>query len=179
MSKTQNTLINGIAYSYVDMSLTIGALYPLQIASGFNGIPIKSIDYSANQSKSFNYENSSYATSLSYGKHEYSGSIKFTLDSFEFLRDQLYTLYGGTRSILDLPASDINITFANKGKVNSHVLKYVVFTKESNSGSEGDAIFSVSADFICSYINFGDPSKLGAVAITQAVLSSQSIDNQK
>lgn len=177
MAKKQNTLINGIAYSYVDMSITIEGLGPSQYVDGFVGIPIQSISYSANQQKTANYANSKYATSYSYGKVEFSGSISFTLDSMEYLRDKIFENFAESRSILDLPASTITITFSNKGKTNVHSIKNVIFTTENTDGSEGDDQFSVSCDFIASFINYGDASTLG-LGTVGAVIATASPDNQ-
>ena len=178
MSKKQNTLINGIAYNYVDMSVSFAGITVPAYAQGIVGIPVKNISYDATQSKTANYEYSKYATSYSYGKIEYKGTMTFTLDSLEFLRDRIFELFSGSRTILDLPACDVTITFANKGKINVHTLKNVIFTSEKTSGSEGDATFSVACDFLCSFINYGDPSALGLVAVTAAVVKEASGDNQ-
>jgi hypothetical protein len=178
MAKKQNTLINGIAYSYVDMSVSIAGVNPVLYAGGFVGIPVKSISYDSTQTKTANYENSKYATSYSYGKVEFAGSLTFTLDSLEFLRDRIYELTSSSRSILDLPACDITITYANKGKINVHTIKNAVFTTEKCSGSEGDATFAVSCDFIASFINYGDISSLGTAAVSAAIIKEATDDNQ-
>lgn len=178
MAKTQNTLVNGIAYSYVDMNIQITGLSAAAYAGGFTGFPIKSISYSSNQKKSANYENSKYATSYSFGKVEFSGTLTFTLDSLEFLRDAIYKLTANSRSILDLPPSDITITYSNKGKINIHTIKNVIFTTEGTSGSEGDDTFAVSCDFIASFINYGNPSELGLAAVAPAITAVLGTDNQ-
>lgn len=176
MAKKQNTLINGVAYSYVDMNFSIQGLESAY-ADGFVGIPVQSIDYTASQQKTANYENSKYATSYSYGKIEYSGSVTFTLDSMEFMRDRIFEITGDSRSILDLPPSDITITYSNKGKLNIHTLKNVIFSTENLSGSEGDDMFTVSCDFIASFVQYGDvTSGIGAVASLTKVINNN--DNQ-
>lgn len=173
MSKFQKTLVNGQAYSYVDMSFHIDGITDLD---GFVGIPIKSIDYNGNQQKSFIYENSKFATGVSYGKMEFSGSVSFTLDSFEFLRDRIFSYSGNiSRSILDLPPVDITINYVNRGKFNSHVIHNVVFTTENLSGAEGDDNFGVTCDFMASFINYGDNIQ-GGVATFVNIINSD--DNQ-
>lgn len=144
MAATSKTLINGQAFSYVDMSFAIDSI-PL---AGFKGVPVKSISYNMNQQKSVNYENSKFGTSISYGKISVSGSVTFSLDSFEVLRRQIYALTGGFGSIVDLAPVYITISYANKGKSSSLIIKHVIFTSENTSGSEGDDTFGVSCDFI-------------------------------
>lgn len=178
MAKKQNTLINGVAYSYVDMSILFEGL-PAQYLDGFVGIPIQSIDYNATQQKTANYENSKYATAYSFGKVEFSGSITFSLDSFEFLRDQIFDATDSySRSILDLPPVDITISYSNKGKANTHTIKNVIFTTENTSGSEGDDIFTVSCDFIASFIQYGDLTEVKTATIATGVKEVISGDNQ-
>lgn len=149
-----NTLVNGIAYSFVDITIRIvGISDPLV---GFEGVPIKSINYSAKQNKVGNQENSHYITSYSYGAKTYGGNMGLTLDAAEQLRDSIYALGLTERSICAMPALDMTITCAVKGKANTTTLKNVVFTSEDMSGSQGNDTLSVSCEFICSHIDFGD-----------------------
>jgi hypothetical protein len=177
MAKAQKTLINGVAYSYVDLSISFEGTTVAAYADGFKGIPIQSIDYSSTQQKTANYENSKYPTSYSYGKVEFTGSVTFTLDSIEFLRDRIFELTAESRSILDLPTGDLTLTYANRGKANIHTLKNVAFTTENTSGSEGDDTFAVSCDFIASFIQYGDPTNVKFIAIA-AVKEIAGSDNQ-
>lgn len=147
-----NTLINGIAYSFVDISISIGGLTPIV---GFNGVPIKSISYNAVQQKSMNYENSKYATSISLGKLTYTGNIGLTADAAEQLRDSVFNVFQVERSICSMPAVDVTITFSVKGKINVTILKNVAFTTENLTGAEGNDTIAVSCDFIASHIEFG------------------------
>lgn len=146
------TLINGQAYSFVDVTFDIVGLTNL---ANFNGTPIKSISYNSEQQKAMNYENSKFATSLSYGKMTFSGNVTFTLDSAEMLRDAIFLATVRERSIVACPPCEINITFSNRGKLNTTTLHNVVFTTENMSASEGDDTIQVTCDFICSYIDFG------------------------
>lgn len=156
-----NTLINGQAYSFVDVSFDIIGVTEL---SGFNGIPIKSISYNASQQKSINYENSKYGTSVSYGKMTFTGSLGLTLDSCELLRDAIFSLGVRERSIVACPPCNIILTFSNKGKINVTTLHNVIFTTENMSGSEGDDTIGITCDFICPFIDFGRVSSVGAFA---------------
>lgn len=160
---TQKTLINGQAYSYTDISFEIVGV---DAAPGFVGIPIKSISYNSAQQKAMNYENSKYATSLSYGKKEFSGSVTFSLDSMELLRDAIFALGVRSRSITDLPATNIKITFMNKGKLNVHTIQFAAFLNENLSGAEGADQMEVSCDFIASYINYGLTTSFSAVSVS-------------
>jgi len=159
---TQKTLINGQAYSYTDISFEIVGV---DAVPGFNGIPIKSISYNSTQQKAMNYENSKYATSLSYSKKEYSGSVTFSLDSMELLRDAIFSIGVTSRSITDLPATNIKVTFSNKGKINVHTIQFAAFTSEIFSGSEGADQMEVSCDFIASYVDYSSKSSYSGVSV--------------
>lgn len=161
------TLINGQAYSFVDVTFSISELIAVP---GFNGVPIKSISYNLNQTKTMNYENSKFPTSVSYSKVESTGSVTFTLDSAEMLRDAIFDAGVSERSIVACPATDITLKFFNKGKANTTTLYNVCFTTENMTGSEGDDTLAVTCDFICSHIGFGP--KGGSSDITELVLGA-------
>lgn len=148
------TLVNGIAYSFVDITVRIAGIGAPLV--GFEGLPIKSISYNAQQQKTGNLENSKYITSYSYSHLTYTGNIGLTADAAEQLRDQIFALGLTERSICAMPALDITITLAVKGKANTTTLKNLVFTSENFTGSQGNDTLAVSCDFICSHIDFGD-----------------------
>ena len=170
------TLINGQAYNFVNVQLSIDGVSSIP---GFTGVHIKSISYNASQSKTANYENSMYATTYSYGKKEFSGSVTFTLDAAEFLRDAIFELGTNTRSLLDLPPTDFNIKFTNKGKFNSVKIRNVALKTENFSGSEGDATMGITCDFIASDIEYDKKTELLTAVLyeTGAVIINQT-DNQ-
>lgn len=158
----QKTLINGQAYSFVDAQFSIGNI---ALGTGFLGLPIKSISYNADQQKSMNYENSKYPTSYSLNKITTSGSVSFTLDTMEVLRDAIFDI-NGTRSIKSLAPTDIVLTFINKGKTNVHTIKSAIFSTENYSGSEGDDTMQITCDFIAANIDFGDKTVVTATVVT-------------
>jgi len=151
----QTTLINGQAYSFCDVNFGVGGIDSLP---GFVGIPIKSISYNVGQAKSMNYENSKYATSVSYSKMTYTGSVTFTLDTAELLRDSIFLLGIRERSIVAMPATNISLSFVNKGKANTTTLHNVIFTTENMSANEGDDQMVVTCDFLASFVDFGGES---------------------
>lgn len=155
------TLINGQAYSFVDVSFDIAGITPIP---GFNGCPIKSINYNASQQKTANYENSKYATSYSYGKMTFGGSVTFTLDAAELIRDIIYIPAIRERSLVAMPSASITLTFSVKGKINKTKIHNVVFLNENLSGSEGDDQFTVTCDFLASNITYGDIGGVGHLA---------------
>lgn len=172
------TLINGQAYSFVDTTVDFGGL---SVNSSFNGLPIKSISYNVSQQKTMNFENSKYATSLSYGKMTYAGSLTLTLDTAELFRDSIFKLGVRERSIVACPASNLTIKFGNRGKVNATKLFNVVFLTENLSASEGDDTMQVTCDFICSFVDFGSTSLIKSVVgtiINDSLDSINSGDNQ-
>lgn len=157
---TQRTLINGQAYSFCDVIFDFGNLGTLP---GFDGIPIKSITYNVSQQKTMNNENSKYATSVSYGKMTYNGSVTFTLDTAELFRDSIYKLGVRERSIVSCPAANITLTFINKGKVNVTTIHNVIFTTENFSASEGDDTLQVTCDYLASFVDFGGMSTISVI----------------
>ena len=174
--KDPNTLINGVAYNYADMAVQIGGAELTY--DGFAGQPVQSITYNKSVNKVAHYENSRYTTAYSYGKEEFSGNITFSLDSLEFLRDRIYSYLGDTsRSITDIPAIDITVTYRNEGKLTTHTIKNVTFTSEDHGGSEGDDMMTVSCDFIASYIVYGaNGDTLPQTAV--AIIETNQEDNQ-
>lgn len=174
MAIQPRTLINGIAYSFVDISISIPGLSAPLV--GFKGLPIKSISYNATQQKTANYENSKYATSYSYGKMTYTGNIGLTADAAEQFRDAVFAIGLTERSITAMPAIDIAVTFSNRGKVNVTTIKNVAFTTENLTGAEGNDTIAVSCDFIASHIQF-NTSLTPQVAVS-AAFDVMGIDNQ-
>lgn len=157
------TLINGQAYSFVDVTFDFGGLIAVP---GFNGVPIKSISYNVNQQTTANYENSKYTTSYSYGKMTYTGSVTFTSDSAELMRDAIYLLGVRERSIAACPAANLTLTFSNRGKINTTTIHNLKFTTENLSASEGDDTLQVTCDFIASFVDFGGISATTSVIAT-------------
>lgn len=166
---TPTTLINGQAYSFVDVTFDI---LNITESTGFKGVPIKAISYNVGQQKTMNYENSKYPTSVSYGKITSTGSLTLTLDSAEILRDAIFSNGVRERSIVGCPSTDITLTFSNKGKLNTTTLHNVCFITENMSGTEGDDTLSVTCDFICSFIDFGGLSTIG----TFVTLANDGVD---
>jgi hypothetical protein len=169
-----NTLINGIAYSFVDITFTISGLQAPLI--GFSGIPIKSLSYNSSQQKTMNYENSKYATSVSFGKMTYTGNVGLTLDACEQLRDAVFALGSPERSLTAMPSLDASISYSVKGKKNETIIKNMMFINENMSGSEGNDTLAISADWIASYISFG--AALTPIAVVQGVYDFIGSDNQ-
>ena len=166
---TPKTLINGQSYNFVDVTFDLGQLIAV---TGFNGVPIKSISYDVSQAKSANYENSKYSTSYSYGKMTYQGTVEFTLDTAELLRDSIFSLGIRERSIVSMPATNITLTFSNKGKVNTTTIHNVIFLNEKMSAAEGDEQLKVTCDFLASFIDFGP---VGGVSVI-GTLAAGSLD---
>lgn len=169
MSKiNQKTTVNGQAFSFVDIKVTIAEL-PF---AAFNGIPIKSISYNQSRQRVYNYENSKYPTSFSIGKATFTGSVTFTMDSFELLRAGITASTAGYTSITELPPINILIKYNNAGKSAATEIKGVLFTSENVSGSEGDDTFSISCDFVASDIFNG-------LEVTKAfTIATINLDNQ-
>lgn len=141
------------------------------INPAFSGLPFKAVSWNINRSKQANYENSTYATSYSYGKIEISGSITFTKDTLEMIREGLNGAYPVIEnkfvenSMVGLPAVDLVITYSVGGKANVVKLMYVTFTNEVHNASEGEDQMTVTCDFIAARVSNSNKFTLSQVAL--------------
>jgi hypothetical protein len=131
-------LINGRAYSYVDVIVKIA------------GVPAPScmkINYTEEQEKTNNYGTGSRPTSRGAGKIEAKASIELSMNDVEAIRD-----VAPLGSLLALPAFDIEVHFLNLQKVVTHVIKNCEFTSDGNEAGVGDTDIKFSFDLIPSHI---------------------------
>lgn len=163
-----SALINGQAYNFIDMSLSIGGITTIP---GFTGLPIKGITYNTSRVKSANYENSRRATSYSYGIETVTGTLTLTADTAFYLKDAIFALGVTDRNLVSMPVVDITLSYINKGKSNVVVIKNVAFTTDNNGGSQGDDQMTTTADFIATEV------KAGGVLATALTIASYVIDN--
>lgn len=169
MANQLGTLVNGQSYSFVNMTMQFSGVSDINPA--FAGLPFKSISWNINRSKQANFENSTYATSYSYGKIEVDGSITFTKDTLEMIREGLAGAYPvienkfTENSMVGLPAVDLIITYSVGGKANTVKLFYVTFTNEQHSGSEGDDQMNVTCDFIAARVSNSNKFTLSQVSL--------------
>jgi len=131
-------LINGKAYSYVDVLIKIaGVLIP----------SVSKISYSEEQAKENNYGTGGRPTSRGRGKIEPKASIEISMNDVEALRDA-----APNGSLLALDPFDIEIHFLNTQKVVHHTLKNCEFTSDGVEAGTDDKDLKMSFDLILSHI---------------------------
>lgn len=135
----QNTpLINGIAYSYVDVKILIG---------GVTTPGVYKINYTEEQAKENNYGTGESPTSRGKGKKELKASIEISMNDVEAIRDA-----APNGSLLALPAFDILVNFLNSQKVVTHTLKNCEFLNDGVEAGVDDKDIKKSFDLILSEI---------------------------
>lgn len=128
-------LINGINYSWANVSLTLF------------GVPvtgITKIDYKRKQIKENNYGAGSQPVSRGYGNYEYEGSIEVYLDEWKRI-----VAASPNRDPLLIAPFDIQVVFGGTGvAVDKDVLRSVEFMEDPLTTSQGDTKIVVSIPLI-------------------------------
>ena len=133
-------LVNGREFSYV------------QIIVNILGVPVTGITaltYEEDQVKENQYGTGNRPVSVGDGPITTSGSIEILMSDTEALR-----AVAPNRSLLQLPAFDIPVTFGNPGNVQTHVIKNVEFTKDGVNATQGDTGLKMTHDINFSHINY-------------------------
>lgn len=128
-------LINGINYSWANVSLTLF------------GVPvtgITKIDYNRKQTKENNYGAGSQPVSRGYGNYEYEGSIELYVDEWKRI-----IAAAPNRDPLLIAPFDIQVVFGGTGvTVDKDVLRSVEFMEDPLSTSQGDTKLLVTIPLI-------------------------------
>ena len=128
-------LINGINYSWANVSLTL---------FGVPVVGITKIDYSRKQKKENNYGAGAQPVSRGYGNYEYEGKLEMYLDEWKRI-----VASAPSRDPLSIAPFDIQVTFAGRGiQAERDVLKAVEFSTDPMAASQGDTKLMVSIDLI-------------------------------
>lgn len=133
-------LINGINYSYANISLVL---------FGVPVVGITKIDYKRKQKKDNNYGAGSQPVSRGYGNYEYDGSI-------EIYTDELKRIIAAapSRDILTIPPFDIQVVFSGRGLApDKDVLRSCEFTEEGLAAAQGDTKLLVTLPLIIGAID--------------------------
>ncbi len=131
-------LVNGKAYSYVDIVVKI---------AGINTPSVSKISYTEEQQKENNYGTGSRPVSRGEGKIEAKASIEISMNDVEAIRD-----VAPDGSLLRLPPFDIQVTFLNSSKVVTHTIKNCEFTSDGVEAGVDDKDIKTSFDLIPSHI---------------------------
>jgi hypothetical protein len=133
-------LINGRAYDHTQLIVT------------YAGIPLPSvtnITYTEEQEKAFNMGTGNRPVSFGQGGISASGSIELSMNDIEAIRDG-----APNGSLVQVPLSDLIITFINPQKPVNHVIKNLAWTNDEVSSSEGDTDIKSTLNFIASHITY-------------------------
>ena len=133
-------LINGRAYSYVDITFVLLGV-PL--------LSITSIDYEETQEKTNNMGTGNRPVSRGEGPIEANASMEISMNDSEALRE-----IAPKGSLLAIPAFDILVVFGNPQNVQTHVLKNAAFTSDGHSSTQGDTDLKKSFDLVISDVQY-------------------------
>jgi hypothetical protein len=131
-------LINGRAYSYVDVIVKIA------------GVPtpsVSKISYTEEQQKENSYGTGSRPVARGAGKIEAKASLEISMNDIEAMRD-----VSPNGSLLKLPPFDIEVHFLNEQKVVTHTIKNCEFTNDGVEAGTDDKDIKKSFDLIPSHI---------------------------
>lgn len=133
-------LINGRAYSYVDLTaIGLGGSFP----------GLKSINYEQTQEKPNNFGAAPLPVTYGVGKRDGSGSMTLSMNDVEILRDAI-----ANGNLLDIPPFDLILVFGNPQKPVTHVLQAVRFTNDGNSMAEDDTDIAMALNFVFADIKY-------------------------
>lgn len=135
-------LINGIEYSYAQITMLIGGVPVTGVAA---------INYDDDQEKMHNYGLGKAPVSRSYGK--YTAKADVTLHASEV---EGFTKVAPNRDILQIPPFDIIVTvLAVQGQAGFvHKIRNCEFTNNSREMKEGDQRFDVKLNLIVEKIDW-------------------------
>lgn len=131
-------LINGRAYDYVDIQLSI-------LGAQINGIT--EINYTSEQEKTNNFGAGVYPVSRGHAARDTTGSLGLNMNEVEALRG--VAPFG---DLLQIPAFDVIIVFGNVQNPKTHVVKNVEFTNDGVETSQGDTAINRVFDFVASHV---------------------------
>jgi hypothetical protein len=133
-------MVNGRAYSAPDVKLQMFG----RLVLGWTAI-----SYKKKQNKTNNYGGGKYATSRGYGIEEYEASITLEMKEVERL-----TASAAAGSILDLPPTDIVISFINEANLLvTHTLRYAEFLENGRTIESGSTNLLVELPLVIAGIN--------------------------
>ena len=138
--------INGIAYSYSNIAITLAGV---QLATA------TSIEYKETQEKVNQYGLGEEPYGRGRGVKEYSGSLELSLGEAQKLREAVKKMKPeSSGSLTDLPPFDIIVSFDNGEKLITHRLLFCEFTEDGVSGSQGDTELKYSLPIVIGKIIF-------------------------
>lgn len=133
-------LVNGRAYDFTQIVVQIlGAPVP----------SVSAISYTEEQTKENNFGAGNRPVSRGRGAKNASGSVTISMNDIEAIRD---VVPGG--SLLDVEPFDITVSFLNRQKVVTHVLKNCEFINDGVEAAQDDKDLKRSYDLVISHIKY-------------------------
>jgi hypothetical protein len=133
----QATLINGVAYSWSDISLTL---------FGVPVVGILAIEWKRKQIKTNNYGVGSEPVSRGYGRVDYEASIEIYQEEWQNIKLAALAIGG---DVLNIGWFDIIVKYGNNlSDVRTTTLKNCEFTEDTFSAKEGDTKLVVKLPLI-------------------------------
>jgi hypothetical protein len=133
-------LINGSAYDYVHISLSI---------LGVPVVGVKAINYTEEQAKENNYGTGTQPVSRGQGEKVYTASLELPMEEGEKIRAA-----SPTRALTDIDMFDIVVVHGVVGKVAIHTIKNCEFLDDGVEASSGDAQIVRNFNLIPSHIKY-------------------------
>jgi len=133
-------LINGRAYDYTQLlPIFLGAALP----------SMSSITYEETQDKENNFGIGNRPASRGHGAINATGTMELSQNDIEALRDA-----APNGSLLQIPASDFQLTFGHPTNVQTHILKNLEFTTDGGGGTQGDTDLKMTLNFTISHVEY-------------------------
>lgn len=133
-------LINGVAYSWADVTMNI---------MGVPIVGVTDISYEEPQEVEGNYGAGNYPVSLGYGKVEPKASITLHMEEVEKITD-----VAPNRRVQEIPPFDIVVNFLRGTKTVTHKIRNAVIKTNKRELKQGDKVFAVQFDLFCSHIEW-------------------------
>lgn len=135
----QTPLINGINYSWANISLVL---------FGVPVVGITKIDYKRKQKKENNYGAGPYPVSRGYGNYEYEGAIELYTDEWKNIIKA-----APNRDPLQIGPFDIQVVYSGGGlAAEKDVLRSCEFTEDPFEAKQGEAKLVVNIPLIIAAI---------------------------
>jgi len=134
-------LVNGVAYSFVDIVVSI---LDVPIAG------ISAINYEEEQEKTNNFGTSKLPVSRGKAGINTTGSMEISMNDVEAIRD----IAPQRGSLLSIPAFNIIVTFINEQVVQRHRLLNCEFTNDGVDSSLGDTDLRKTYNLVISHIKY-------------------------
>jgi hypothetical protein len=133
-------LINGRAYDFTQIVVKI---------LGAPMVSVSAINYTEEQSKENNFGAGNRPVSRGHGAINASGSVTLSMNDVEAIRD-----VAPDGSLLKIEPFDIQVSFLNRQKVVTHILKNCEFTDDGVEGSQDDKDLKKSFALVISHVKY-------------------------